>query len=136
VKDAIVIANATESLELRGIDKQTLLIIFRGDGVSFEAKPYLYEDADELVAFFAGLAEDWQGWTGIRSWSSVEGDFKIDASHNGHGEVLLKVSLQKIAGDFNKYQFVGGITVEPGSLGEIASQIKKVLLANNNSIRN
>lgn len=128
MKKSIVIGNATEFFELRSIDQENLWIMFRGDGVSFETKSYLYEDADELAAFFGSLAEDWQGWTGVKSWSSVEGDFKIEASHNGYGEVRLKVSLVKNQGASNEYQFVGNMPVEPGSLSDIAFKIRAFLL--------
>ena len=44
-----------------------------------------------LAAFFTGLAEDWRGWQGERVFESIEGDLRIQATHDGH--VNLRVLL-------------------------------------------
>lgn len=44
-----------------------------------------------LATFFADLADQWRGWQGERVFESVEGDLRIQASHDGH--VNLRVLL-------------------------------------------
>lgn len=44
-----------------------------------------------LAAFFADLAGQWRGWQGERVFESIEGDLRIQATHDGH--VILRVIL-------------------------------------------
>lgn len=37
-----------------------------------------------LAAYFADLAANWRGWSGSRVYESIEGDFRIQANHDGH----------------------------------------------------
>lgn len=43
-----------------------------GAGMSAAATVYVYGD-DGLPTYFEDLAEQWRGWAGARSWSSLEG---------------------------------------------------------------
>jgi hypothetical protein len=44
-----------------------------------------------LATFFADLADQWRGWQGERVFESIEGDLRIQATHDGH--VNLRVTL-------------------------------------------
>ncbi|MXG91557.1 DUF6228 family protein [Nocardioides flavescens] len=46
-----------------------------------------------LATFFTGLADQWRGWTGVLVFESVEGDLRIEATHDGH--VNLRVTLSE-----------------------------------------
>lgn len=46
---------------------------------------------DELVGFFRGLAADWRGWPGERTYESSEYELRLTATHDGH--VRLAVQL-------------------------------------------
>jgi Family of unknown function (DUF6228) len=48
---------------------------------------------DELVAFFHGLASDWRGWQGERTYESLEHDLRLTATHDGH--VRMAVQLRQ-----------------------------------------
>ena len=50
---------------------------------------------DDLLEFFDRLAEDWRGWTGERTFTSLEGDLALTATHDGH--VQLRVTLRQSA---------------------------------------
>jgi hypothetical protein len=48
----------------------------------------MYDDlATTLSGFVASLANDWQGWDGVRTWQSLERELTIDARHDGRGHV-------------------------------------------------
>lgn len=47
-----------------------------------------------LPGFVQGLAADWQGWNGVRTWTSWERELAIDARHDGRGYVSLGVTLR------------------------------------------
>jgi len=46
----------------------------------------------DLLHFFERLAKDWRGWRGERSFSSLEGDLRLVATHDG-GHVQLQVTV-------------------------------------------
>ncbi|GAA4608023.1 hypothetical protein BJY16_006634 [Actinoplanes octamycinicus] len=48
-----------------------------------------------LPGFVAGLAADWRGWDGVRTWESWERELALDARHDGRGRVSLGVTLRE-----------------------------------------
>ena len=46
---------------------------------------------EQLARFFEDLAASWRGWSGERTYESIEHDLRIVASHDGH--VRLRVRL-------------------------------------------
>jgi hypothetical protein len=48
-----------------------------------------------LRDFVVGLAKDWRGWPGVRSWRSMEGELTLEASHDGRAHVQLAVALRR-----------------------------------------
>jgi hypothetical protein len=65
----------------------------------------------DLAAFFAGLAADWRGWLGMREWTSLESDLKIEARHGGH--VRLHVTLYGASAPW-AWKASTYLTLEPG----------------------
>ena len=45
------------------------------------------------AGFFQSLADDWKGWDGERSWSSLEGQLVIEARHDGKGLIICEVAI-------------------------------------------
>lgn len=62
------------------------------EGLSAQREVYLYTSAD-LREFFNGLAENWRGWDGARTYESIEGDLLLEATHTG-SHVKLHFTLQ------------------------------------------
>ncbi|MFB7288336.1 DUF6228 family protein [Actinacidiphila glaucinigra] len=58
------------------------LVTARGRWVSVEVSVRTL-DGDGLDAFLAELAEDFRGWTGVRTWRSLERDLTLSARHSG-----------------------------------------------------
>ena len=129
-KGPICIKNNHVSLEINLVQNEKLTAIFHGDGVQFEIKSYLYHDAHELCLFFDQIAEKWRGWNGIKTWTSVERDFKLEAVHNGLNAVRLTVSLIKNHGADNECRFVGNISLEIASLDKLSSEVKRYFSVN------
>lgn len=46
-----------------------------------------------LAALFQGFARDWRGWSGHRTWQSLEGELELSASSDRTGHVHLSVML-------------------------------------------
>jgi hypothetical protein len=65
----------------------------------------------DLVAFFHGLAADWRGWQGERTYESLEHDLRLTAIHDGH--VRLLVQLPETAG-LDEWSATGVVQLDPG----------------------
>lgn len=48
-----------------------------------------------LPVFLDALAAGWEGWQGIRTWTSLEGKLALDARHDGRGHVSIGVTLRQ-----------------------------------------
>jgi hypothetical protein len=81
---------------------------------------------DELVAFFNGLAADWRGWQGERTYESLEHDLRLTAVHDGH--VRLLVQLQETAGR-DECSATGVVQLDPGEEMTRAAEDVAVLLS-------
>lgn len=46
-----------------------------------------------LGVFLTGLAEDFRGWTGERTWESFYGELAVSATHESRGHVRLRWRL-------------------------------------------
>ena len=81
---------------------------------------------DELVAFFNGLAADWRGWQGERTYESLEHDLRLTAIHDGH--VRLLVELQETAG-LDEWSATGVVQLDPGEeMTRAAEDVAALLL--------
>lgn len=47
-----------------------------------------------LASFVEGLAADWRGWGGTRTWRSMDRQLALDAEHDGRGHVSFGVTLR------------------------------------------
>lgn len=45
----------------------------------------------DLLRFFEGMADDWRGWDGERSYESLEGDLRLSARHDGHMRLVVEL---------------------------------------------
>lgn len=48
-----------------------------------------------LRDFLMRLAEDWQGWPGTRTWTAMENEMTLEATHDGAGHVRIAVTLRQ-----------------------------------------
>ena len=65
------------------------------DCSELQARHTFYEiHIDSLPQFLTGLAADWRGWEGERTWKSLESDVELTATHDGRGTVALVVTLR------------------------------------------
>lgn len=77
-----------------------------------------------LLRFFAGMAHDWRGWDGHRSYESVDHDLRIVATHTG-SHVVLDVVVRSLD---EEWSASAALTVEPGEeLTAIARDLRSLL---------
>lgn len=130
--DAVEIGSASDHLRLSAEpDDPALNYLFAHvavDGLSATKRVYAHYATGwgELADFFAGLAADWRGWSGMREWSSLESDFKIEARHD-YGHVQLHVTLHHALAGWGNHGWKASadLTLEPGEqLSRVADEMK------------
>ena len=130
--DALEIGSPSDHLRLSpaadGATLHHLVAVLAVEGLSATKKVYAHYAFGwrDLADFFGELAGDWRGWSGVREWTSLESDLKIEAKHDG-GHVRLHVTLRQ------DWPHRGGgswtvcvdLAVEPGEqLRRLADDIK------------
>jgi hypothetical protein len=78
-----------------------------------------------LLHYFEGLADHWRGWDGVKSYDSLEGDLRLEATHDGH--VHLRVRLRNHI-DPTDWIVEGEVTIDAGEeLSRIVSDLRAAL---------
>ena len=132
--DVVEIGSASEHLRLAPSTgdphRDHLVAHLVSDGLAATRTVYAHDGSAwrELAEFFAGLAQDWRGWTETRGWASLEGDLMIRARHE-HGRVLLHVTLSQDRGGRGGrgWPVAAGLALEPGEqLSRVAAELARL----------
>lgn len=94
-------------------------------GLEAEGDAYEHNGYGALAAFFEGMAADWRGWSGERSYFSLEGHLEITAIHDGH--VRLAIRLTEHLGH-SAWKVQAHVVVDPGEdLARAASDVRALV---------
>lgn len=74
--------------------------------------------------FFKELADSWTGWTGEKVWRSLEGEFKLVATADAIGHIVIEVQLQPTANE-REWRAVSWVHVEAGQLESLSIRAKE-----------
>jgi hypothetical protein len=82
---------------------------------------------DDLIVFFRGLAADWRGWLGERTYESLEHDLRLTATHDGHGHVRLAVEMRQCSVP-DGWSAAAVVSIDPGEeMTRIAEDVASLL---------
>ena len=81
---------------------------------------YAYTDADGLARLFTEAAHDWKGWKEPKIWESLEGELRGALTHDGKGEVTLKVDINADQGGTDPWRHHAALSIDAGQLETIA----------------
>jgi hypothetical protein len=88
---------------------------------SLSARVEVYDHLpNRFREFFEGLAGDWKGWTGERSYESLEPMLRLSVEHDGKGFALFTVLLRAGAAEDFGWSVSQRLSVELGQLSGIA----------------
>jgi hypothetical protein len=91
-----------------------------------EASVNVWDYGAGPAAFFQLLADDWGGWEGERSWSSLEGHLVVKAKHDGKGLILCEVTIGTVIPP--TWSLTAEMTFGAGAnMEEIAASIARAL---------
>ena len=76
---------------------------------------------DALGEMLKGLARDWRGWDGERVWVAEDGEFTMICTHDGVGQVRIRIVMVPLSGEWRIDNAV--VLVEPGQLGRLAEEV-------------
>lgn len=108
------------SLELRPLDRHH----FVADATSADlhctinVSSYLSEG---IAEFFGDLATNWQGWSGTKTWQSLEGELVLEAKCDRLGHIFLLTTLRHA---FDSWTAEVQLVIEAGQLDRLAAAAK------------
>jgi hypothetical protein len=77
-----------------------------------------------LVAFFEDLARNWRGWTGEKTWESLEHHLTLTATTDRLGHVYLRAALRDID-DPSDWRAATTLLIEAGQLDALADAARR-----------
>jgi hypothetical protein len=82
------------------------------------------DDSPPVGDLFAEIATDWRGWEGKRTWSSLEGEIQLIATHDRLATVALTVEVRSdvhVAAGY-LWSATGLLFLDAGALAGLARQ--------------
>jgi hypothetical protein len=74
------------------------------------------------TSFFRDMAAHWKGWSTELCWEGVEGELSMRATHDGHGQITLRIDLRPAAAS-QRWRVQAEFHLEPGQVDHLASQL-------------
>jgi hypothetical protein len=112
-------ADGTERVELKAVSRDFIAVTVTGANLSASAEVAHIGGGDGLNSYWADLAQSWRGWTGEKTWRSLEGDLAFSATSDRTGPVTLKVTLAY--GAPWRWQTQAVLAIEAGQLDGLAA---------------
>jgi hypothetical protein len=103
-----------------------ILVELHDEGISAHGSATLEgQGADNLRDFLVGLARDWRGWPGVRSWTALEHQMVLEAEHDGTGHVTIAITLWRSSWEPDAWSARIVLTLEAGEqLQQLADAAK------------
>jgi hypothetical protein len=109
-------------LRHRGPERWEAKLTLPGLTATAEVDSFSHNGEHTLGILFRRLSDDWRGWDGERTWTSIEGGLDLAASHDGLGHVALRVRVRSgLYGD--AWTARGVIWLDAGQLGRVAREV-------------
>jgi hypothetical protein len=104
---------------------ESFLVEIKSYDVRSEARASTFMTPD-LGEFFASMANEWRGWSGEKTWATLEGEFELAATADSLGHVRLGFFLRPANTGFN-WELRGALEREAGQLLTIAHEVRSAL---------
>jgi len=122
VADGTVL-DLSEPIRSRAGELEQFTVSVDAPNMSAVVKVYAFQ-ARSLAPFFADIAQSWRGWSGTKQWSSLEGEFELQAKADRLGHVTLGFTLRS-GYDSHDWCATGAIELEAGQLDRIAVDVEE-----------
>ena len=81
-------------LVLKWLSSEQLVATLIGPGIKLSNSVWLLACDDYLADYWLELAAAWDGWSGDKVWTSLEGELNFSGSHDGKGTVTVRIQMQ------------------------------------------
>ena len=79
--------------------------------------------APDLVAYFEDIAAHWTGWSGVRTWESLEHEFRLECASDHLGHITF-IAFLEADPDQVTWRVRLRVETEAGLLSPLAGQAK------------
>jgi hypothetical protein len=83
-------------------------------------------EPQSLADFFGGIAADWRGWQGERTWRSAEAELRLAVRHDKTNTVLVRVELED--GAPPHWRCEAELEVDPGVFERLAIDLREAVV--------
>jgi len=120
-RPALLLGDGENKLELqRATDDFNLIASLRTPDLTarhrFEAEPWA--SFKDLAGLLLGLADDWKGFDGERSWVAGDGSFRIRCRHDRMRSVRIEVGMRR----WDEWEIELPISIEVGHLDQMKQE--------------
>ncbi|NNK24319.1 MAG: hypothetical protein HKP05_01595 [Woeseiaceae bacterium] len=84
-----------------------------------------HTDPYGVVRLFSEAATDWRGWSGEKSWESLEGDFRLTLISGNTGRISLRAFISHDCGNPDPWRLDAELGIEAGQLDVLAKDIER-----------
>ena len=89
-----------------------------------------FTDPYGVLRLFQDAASNWRGWSGKKSWESLEGDFRLELSSNSTGHITLKTLISHDCGNPDPWRLIAAFEMNAGQLESVAQKVQRFFLGN------
>lgn len=102
-------------------DPESFVVTVIGINLSASAKVEAFMNTG-LVEFFAGMAAEWRGWAGEKTFKTLEDELVLKATSTSTGHVRINYELRT---GYDEYAWcvTGTLHLEAGQLEQVAHDI-------------
>jgi hypothetical protein len=120
------IKSNSSNRELRFLEprRDLFTVQIHGSGVTARREVSAYTDARGIARLFSKLAACERPWTGVESWTSLEGEFSLSATCSALGHVTLSILISDAFGGDEEWRLSVSLVTELGQLPKIAADAR------------
>ena len=109
-------------LEFTDLSGDYFKVALRSDSHFAMREVYAYTDAKGVASLFQEAAAQWRGWSGIKRWASIEGEFELELKADKTGHITVTTRINHDCGNPDPWRLESHLTVEAGQLETIAKR--------------
>lgn len=119
----ILSANSGNALQFIPAGKRGQLFRIQLDAGPLRVEKSIYDHghaAPYLPKVFREMANEWKGWSGLKTWAALEGDLSLQFAWQRTGHVTVDIVLTDDAGAEEPWQVKARLVIEVGMLDDLA----------------
>ena len=117
--------NTSACVEFSDLEGDDFLVELRSSDYRAVRRVCAYTDPRGIARIFREAANSWRGWSGVKTWCSIEGELTLSLKHDALGHVAMEVSVHHDSGNLDPWRLRAEIGLEAGQLERLASEAQR-----------